>query len=115
MKHSLSLLATTMLFAMSSAWAASNTSSSATTGDPMQKFQAMDKNGDGVLSDTEAKSDAQLQNSFKSADADGDGRISFSEFSNSGRQSGTGSSQPGMYNQPGMPDQMPGSPGQPAR
>jgi hypothetical protein len=45
-----------------------------------REFKAADANGDGYLSEAEARRFPALERNFRRADSDGDGRISLAEF-----------------------------------
>ncbi len=49
--------------------------------DELQRFKTIDTNGDGFISEVEARENRRLLNAWKKADLNSDGKIDQSEFS----------------------------------
>jgi hypothetical protein len=92
---------------------ASQRSARSSTGSTAERFDRLDRNGDGFISRDEAKDAAELQTRFSELDRNNDGKLSREEYeavntgasgaSGSGRMSGSGAEprQPGRSPAPG--------------
>ena len=92
---------------------ASQRSARSSTGSTAERFDRLDRNGDGFISRDEAKDAAELQTRFSELDRNNDGKLSREEYeavnasasgaTGSGRMSGSGAEprQPGRNPAPG--------------